>query len=69
VRHLVDALLRAEASAFALRFACDDCAHFAAKQQACAHGYTERPSLSDLGPESATLAFCKEFELDGGDDG
>jgi len=68
VRHLVDDVLRAEARTFALRFACDDCAHFAAKSQACAHGYTERPSRSDLAPGSTTLAFCKEFELDGGED-
>jgi hypothetical protein len=66
VRHLVDDVLRAEARAFALRFACDDCAHFDAREQTCAHGYTERPSIADLAPESKTLAFCKEFELGGG---
>jgi hypothetical protein len=66
VRHLVDDVLRVEARAFALRFACEDCAHFDAGQRACAHGYTERPSPADLGPESTTLAFCKEFELGNG---
>jgi hypothetical protein len=65
VRHDVDATLLREARVFALRFACEDCAHFDAPKRACTHGYIERPSPEDLAPGSATVAFCKEFELGG----
>jgi hypothetical protein len=63
MRHVVDARLLDEARTFSLRFACEDCAHFDAKRDACTHGYTERPNRSDL-ESRATLAFCKEFEMD-----
>jgi hypothetical protein len=65
VRHPVDAQLRREAHAFALRFACEDCAHFDPAGAACVHGYTERPSVRDLEPGRPPFAFCKEFELGG----
>jgi hypothetical protein len=59
--HTVGERLRAEAQAFGLRFACEDCAYFDAERSRCLHGYTERPSASDL--EGDFVAFCKEFEL------
>ncbi len=68
MKHAVDAVLRAEVRAFALRFACEDCVHFHAAREACVHGFTERPSLEDLAPGSPTLSFCKEFELGEGRD-
>jgi len=63
VRSLVDATLAREARAFAFCFACEDCAHFDPKGPRCVHGYTERPSQSDLDPIGGVVTFCKEFEL------
>jgi hypothetical protein len=65
VRHLIDALLLREAREFALRFACTDCVNFDAEGSRCVHGYTERPSKSDLELDQAGgfVTFCKEFEL------
>jgi hypothetical protein len=68
MRHRVDAHLREQARSFALKFACRDCAHFDAKRDLCVHGYTERPSSSDMEKPDADLAFCKEFELGVGDE-
>jgi hypothetical protein len=63
VRHPADALLREQAQRFALRFACEDCAHFDAERARCVHGYIERPSVSDLEKPDGVITFCKEFEL------
>ncbi len=60
----IDAQLRDEAARFALRFACEDCAHFDAG--ACAHGYPLAPERSALASEE--VIFCKEFELGAPDD-
>jgi hypothetical protein len=59
----VDALLRAEAARFALRFACEDCAHFAPGSAGgtCGNGWPDRVSRSAI--EEGELTFCKEFEL------
>jgi hypothetical protein len=55
--------LRDEARRFQLRFACEDCAHFAPERSACAYGYpNEAHRALDL-DASRTLEFCKEFEL------
>jgi hypothetical protein len=72
----VDPQLTAEAARFALRFACDDCAHFAPEREssrACGHGWPirlRRSALergaepSDPGADSPeAIGFCKEFEL------
>jgi hypothetical protein len=63
VRTLVDLRLVEEARAVALRFRCDDCAHFDAANEACVHGYPvapHRPGPLDAGD---FIVFCKEFEL------
>ncbi len=65
MRTRCDAELRAEAAHFALRFACEDCAHFDAHRGACSHGYPPGPRKRALG--EAELVFCKEFELGAGD--
>jgi hypothetical protein len=51
----------AERERFALRFCCEDCAHFDAADDSCRHEWPnelhrqrERPPILD---------FCKEFEL------
>ena len=63
----VDAHLTAEAARFELRFACDDCVHFAPEREpTCGHGWPVRLRRGEIeagGPERAPLAFCKEFEL------
>jgi hypothetical protein len=61
MKHAVDEALRDEVRAFALRFACEDCAHFDAARSRCLHGYTERPRVTDL--DRGLVVFCKEFEL------
>jgi len=53
-----------ERDRYALRFACEDCAHFEARTGCCRH---EWPNESHR-QEAARLAlrvldFCKEFEL------
>ena len=66
MRTRADLRLREEAARFALRFACDDCAHFDADRARCAHEYPPGPRRDALAPTDAgdpTLSFCKEFEL------
>ena len=48
-----------EIERFGLRYACDDCAHFA--DEKCSHGYPrgERRRALTVGEE---IEFCKEFE-------
>jgi hypothetical protein len=50
-----------EIEAFRLRYTCDDCAHFDARAERCAHGYPlgERKRVLREGHE---IVFCKEFE-------
>jgi hypothetical protein len=57
----VDELLRAQAKAYALRFACDDCAHFERDAGACSLGYPAAPRRPEV--EGPSLEFCKSFEL------
>jgi hypothetical protein len=61
MKTLTDPTLVDEAARFALRFACDDCAHFDAARERCAHGYPAAPRRDAL--QGAELSFCKEFEL------
>jgi hypothetical protein len=48
-----------EAERFALRYACDDCAHF--HEEVCAHGYPPGERRRALQPNEE-IEFCKEFE-------
>ncbi len=70
----VDARLAAETARFDLRFACEDCVHFAPERDpTCGHGWPLRlhrsaiprgadaDGANELQPEP--LSFCKEFEL------
>jgi hypothetical protein len=67
----VDELLRAQARTYALRFACDDCAHFdrEAAAGACSLGYPASPRRPEDGSPDPlfghlrALEFCKSFEL------
>jgi hypothetical protein len=68
MRTAVDARLVEEASRAALRFECDDCAHFDDARTRCAHGYPVAPHRP--GPLAGlafgrSIVFCKEFELGG----
>jgi len=63
VRTLIDARLRSEAKRFALRYTCEDCAHFVAERGACANGYPTRAHLGVELEAADSLEFCKEFEL------
>jgi hypothetical protein len=60
------ARLRLEAARVDLRWACEDCAHFAPEAAACAHRYpvtTHRRGAMELAEGRAEDLFCKEFEL------
>jgi len=64
----VDVRLIQEAAGFELRFACDDCVHFAAEREGtrgCGNGWPVllRRSALARSPGGEDLAFCKEFEL------
>jgi hypothetical protein len=69
VKTPVDARLMTEAARFALRFACDDCVHFAPeRERTCGHGWPVRLRRSAVEAPSTPgsddpIGFCKEFEL------
>jgi len=51
-----------EREAFALRFACEDCAHFDASTERCRHEWPNEVHRREPSPPGV-LDFCKEFEL------
>lgn len=56
---------RAQCQRFALRFCCEDCAHFHEHTDRCAHGWPtddHRRQRHDR-QDCCELIFCKEFEL------
>ncbi len=60
----VDDRLRREASLFALRFACEDCAHATREDGLrCTLGYPATPRRQAL--DEVEIVFCKAFELGG----
>lgn len=59
----VDERLTREASAFRLRFCCEDCGHFEVEEQRCGNGYPVEPHRAQPLEGVAALEFCKEFEL------
>jgi hypothetical protein len=68
MRTRVDARLREEAARYALRFACEDCAHFDPSSGRCSLEYPASPRRDALlappaGDETTELELCKEFEL------
>jgi hypothetical protein len=50
---------------FALRFSCEDCAHFEARSGGCRHEWPNllHRSAVDGDARPALVDFCKEFEL------
>ncbi len=56
----VDERLRDEARRFALRFACEDCAHFDGAR--CGNGWPGRVARSLDEPGVTEIELCKEFE-------
>jgi hypothetical protein len=65
VKTVVDDRLLEEAERFALRFACEDCAHFDGGGERCLHAFPTAPHRRALLRPGSVLSFCKEFELDG----
>jgi hypothetical protein len=63
VKTRVDDRLRAEAEAFAFRFACDDCAHFDPDAARCSFEYPAAPRRSALAIHAGDVELCKAFEL------
>ena len=62
MKTVIDGELVEESERFSLRFACEDCVHFAPAEVRCGHGYPPGPRRSELMVGGA-LSFCKEFEL------
>jgi len=63
VRSIADARFLEESRALGLRHACEDCVHFVAAAERCAHEYpTEDHRARPLAPGD-TVVFCKEWEL------
>jgi hypothetical protein len=64
VKTPVDLPLVHEAARFELRFACEDCAHFAAERApTCGNGWPLLVRRAEIEAAGAELSFCKEFEL------
>lgn len=59
----VDARLRAEAVAFELRYACEHCAHFDPASASCSQGFPNEEHRQRSLESTASLTFCKSFEL------
>lgn len=55
--------LRREANDLALKFCCEDCAHFAEDRDACGNGYPVEPHRGVRLTAVREMTFCKEFEL------
>ena len=59
----VDALFRAQRSAWALRMYCEECGLFDDVLKECAHGYPTAAHLQPNDPnEDASISFCKDFD-------
>jgi hypothetical protein len=53
-----------ESRRFQLKFVCEECAHFDARDDACAHEWPSQLHRREaLAREATLLDFCKEFEL------
>jgi hypothetical protein len=52
----------AEREHFALRFCCEDCAHFDPRSERCRHEWPNETHRREP-PEPLLVDFCKEFEL------
>ena len=54
----------AERQRFALRFCCEDCAHFDPSTERCRHEWPNESHRREPRPaDTALVDFCKEFEL------
>jgi hypothetical protein len=65
VRTVVTEALLDEARRFALRWACEHCAHFAADGEAqgrCGNGWPNGDHRAERLRVGDAIAFCKEFE-------
>jgi hypothetical protein len=64
LRQLSTSAFRDERVRFGLRFTCEHCTYFDVETQRCTHGYPndEHREARYVEP-SASLLFCKEFEL------
>ena len=52
-----------ERARFSLRFACEDCGHFAVEKGRCSLEYPNADHRADAPSLTGRLVFCKEFEL------
>jgi hypothetical protein len=53
-----------ERANYALRFCCEECAHFDAASDRCRHGWpAELHRQAHYDTEALEIVFCKEFDL------
>ncbi|HVW25916.1 MAG TPA: hypothetical protein VHC69_11125 [Polyangiaceae bacterium] len=63
MKTVVDGRLRLEAAVFDLRYACEHCAHFDSPSGECSQGFPNDEHRRRLLESTASLTFCKSFEL------
>ncbi len=54
--------LMSEARRWALRWACEHCAHFDRAASVCGNGWPTDEHRAELLRDGGEIAFCKEFE-------
>jgi len=59
----VDSQLRQDIQNFALKYACEDCAHFETHARSCSLGFDPTVHLAHAISPGDTIVFCKTFEL------
>jgi hypothetical protein len=63
VKTRVDELFRKESQEFALRFQCEDCAHYDLATERCSNGFPSAAHRVRRLDVVAEIEFCKLFEL------
>ena len=59
----VDSQLREDIESYALKYSCEDCAHFESASRSCSLGFVPTPHLARAIEPGDTIVFCKTFEL------
>lgn len=59
----VDERLVREARDFALRFGCEECAHYEGEHGSCSNGFPNKPHKGTRLDVLNEIEFCKLFEL------
>lgn len=63
MKTIVDEALRREAREFALRFGCEECAHYEREGDGCSNGFPHEAHKARRLELLDAIEFCKLFEL------